>query len=163
MLLPMWNRGRRNLVERSGEFEGPMAGLQRDINRMFDEVWSRWERPFGGGFSVAGGPRTDVVETDEAVEITFELPGMDERDVEITLTQDVLTIRGEKKAGREEKWKNYYMSERSYGAFHRSIPLPSGVDSDRAEARFDRGVLVVHLPKTAEDMERVKRIEIKGG
>ncbi|MFP3942528.1 MAG: Hsp20/alpha crystallin family protein [Alphaproteobacteria bacterium] len=164
MLLPMWNRERKDISRRNEEFDTPLASLQRDINRMFDEIWNRWERPLGGasGFLPMSSPHTDVAETDDEIEITAELPGLDEKDVEVTLTQDAVTIRGEKKAEHEEKRKDYYMSERSWGAFHRSIPLPSGVDTDRAEARFDRGVLTVRLPKTAEAREKVRRIEVKG-
>lgn len=166
MLLPMWNRERKDMMSRwNEEFGTPLAGLQRDVNRIFEEVWNRWDRSFGesGAFLSFRSPHTDVAETDEGFEITAELPGLDEKDVEVTMSGDALIIRGDKKAERKEKRKDYYLSERAFGAFYRAIPLPAGVDWNRAEARFDRGVLTVHLPKTADAMEQVKRIEVRGG
>lgn len=145
--------------------ERAVSTLQQDINRMFDEFWSRVERPFGSGagWLAPFGPRTDVAETDAAVEVSVELPGMDEKAIDVSLSGNTLTIRGEKKSEHEEKRPGFYMAERSYGAFHRAIPLPPGVDPDKAEAEFKRGVLHVRLPKTPESRASVKRIEVRGG
>ncbi|RME61612.1 MAG: Hsp20/alpha crystallin family protein [Alphaproteobacteria bacterium] len=161
-LIP-WGRDRRSAVRRGEESDNPLSTLQRDINRVFDDFWSRFDRPFGAanGWLGASMPRTDISETDEEVEIAVDLPGLDEKDIEVNLTDDVLTIHGEKKAEKEEKKKGYYLSERSYGAFHRMIPLPPGVDTGKAEASFKRGVLRVSLPKTSEARAKVKRIEVK--
>ena len=93
----------------------------------------------------------------------MELPGLDDDDVEVNLSDGVLTIRGEKKHETEENGRGYYMAERSWGAFHRMIPLPPGVDTDRTEARFKRGVLTVTLPKTEEARANMKRIDVKAG
>jgi len=162
-LIP-WNRNKQAVTQKNEGEESPLQSLQRDINRVFDDFWSRFDRPFSGsnGFLTAGAPRTDVSETDEEVEIAVELPGLDEKDIEVNLTDDVLTIRGEKKEEREEKKRGYYMSERSYGAFHRMIPLPPGVDTDKADANFRHGVLTIRLPRTLESKAKVKRIEVKG-
>jgi HSP20 family protein len=158
-LIP-WSRRRKQAVQAGTDGETPLANLQRDINQVFDQFWSRFERPFGA-LSAAPVPAADVTETDDAVVVSLELPGLGEKDVEVNVGDDTLSIRGEKKAEKEESRKGYYLSERSYGAFYRSIPLPAGVDAEKAEARFRRGVLTVTLPKTAEGRERARRVEVK--
>jgi HSP20 family protein len=141
----------------------PLAALQRDINNVFENFWQRVENSWNGRTTAVGtfGPSTDVSETDDNIEVAVELPGMSEDDIDISLSGDAMTIRGEKKVEREEKRKGVFMSERSYGAFYRTIPLPPGVDPDKAEAKFKRGVLTVTLPKSAEAQARVKRIPVK--
>lgn len=106
-------------------------------------------------------PAIDLAEKDKEYEITAELPGLDEKDVEIKLSNHSLTIKGEKKEEREEKQKDYYLSERRYGSFHRSFQLPEGVDADKIEATFAKGVLTVRLPKTVEAQKAEKKISIK--
>jgi len=161
-LIP-WGRDRNEVARQQGDGDSPLLNLQRDINRVFDDFWSRFDRSAGvsNGLLSVAGPRTDVTETDEAVDVSVELPGMDEKDIDVSLSDDVLTIRGEKKAEREEKKKGYYLAERSYGSFYRSIPLPPGVDSEKAEAQFKKGVLTVTLPKTPEAQAKVRKIEVK--
>jgi HSP20 family protein len=151
----------------SGELKGaednPLFALQRDMNRVFESFWNRAERPFGGlatSFG-EGAPRSDVVETEAGIEVTVELPGLDEKDLEVSLTDEALTIKGEKKVERKEEKKGYYISERSYGSVYRSIPLPAGVDSAKAEALFKNGVLTVKLPQRPEAKAKVKKIEVK--
>ena len=133
----------------------PFATLQREIDRLFDE--------FGRGFPAARGqeltPRLDVTETDKEIEITAELPGLEEKDVQINVADNVLTIKGEKKAEKEEKDKNYRLVERSYGAFSRSLELPSGVNTDQIKASIAKGVLTVTVPKPAPAQTR--KIEVK--
>lgn len=147
----------------TGSGNNPLATLQRDINDVFENFWSRVENGWNGRLSPVGmfGPSTDVSETDENIAIEVELPGMSENDIDISLSGDAMTIRGEKKVEHEETRKGVYMSERSYGAFYRTIPLPPGVDTDKAEAEFKRGVLTVTLPKSAEAQARIKRIPVK--
>ena len=159
-LLP-WAR-KDDAGEVKGAEPNPLATLQRDMNRAFESFWSQASRPFGGlaGFG-EGAPRSDVVETDAGVEVSVELPGLEEKDVEVTLTDEALTIRGEKKIERREEKKGYYVSERSYGSVYRSIPLPAGVDSDKAEATFRNGVLTVRLPQSPEAKAKVKKIAVK--
>jgi HSP20 family protein len=151
-LIP-WTRRASDIAGREG-VEHPVLAMQRELNRMFDGFWD--------GFNGRNGafPRTDVAETDREVEVSIELPGIDEKDVDVAIANDVLTVRGEKKDYREEKRKGFYLAERSYGAFHRSIPLPPGVDSDKAKAEFKKGILTISLPKTPEAQSRVKKITV---
>ena len=107
--------------------------------------------------------KIDVAESKDAIEVTAELPGVDEKDVDVTLADDVLTIRGEKKSEREErdKEKNWHVVERSYGSFSRAIPLPFEADPTKVEAKFDNGVLRIHLPKPEDVTKKEQKIEIK--
>lgn len=161
-LIP-WGRNRDATRVEGANDDNPVTHLQRDINRVFEDFWSRFERPFSGGNGAltSFGPTTDVTETDEAIEVAIELPSLSEKDVEVSLTEDVLTIRGEKKHESEDKRKGVYISERSWGSFYRMVPLPPGVDTDKATAEFKRGVLTVTLPKTPEAQSKIKRIEVK--
>ena len=104
-LIP-WSRNRRDIEAHSGA-DNPLLGLQRNINRVFDDFWSRFDTLAGpsNGFLTGFGPRADVSETDQSVEVSVELPGMDEKEIDVSVTDDVLTIRGEKKAEREERKK----------------------------------------------------------
>jgi HSP20 family protein len=106
-------------------------------------------------------PAVDVTESDKAYEITAELPGLDEKNIEVNVANGGLTIRGEKKEEKEEKQKDYYVSERRYGSFERYFSLPEGVDADKIQASFKNGVLKVTLPKTAEAQKPAKKIEVK--
>jgi len=140
--------------------EEPVLSLQREMNRVFESFWNRFERPLMGVDGGFGAPRADVVETEKAVEVSVELPGLDAKDLQVSLTEDVLTIKGEKKAEREESATGRYLSERSYGSFYRAISLPPGVATDGAKAEFKKGVLTVSLPKTPEAQAKVKKIEV---
>jgi HSP20 family protein len=138
----------------------PIATLQRDMNRMFENFWNRagdLDWPWGGGEA-----KSDVVETGDHVEVSIELPGMEMKDIEVSVTDDMLTVKGEKKIEKQETKKGYYLSERSYGAIYRTIPLPPGVDGEKADASFRNGVLTIKLPQTPEAQAKVKRIEVKG-
>ncbi|MDM7459040.1 MAG: Hsp20/alpha crystallin family protein [Paracoccus sp. (in: a-proteobacteria)] len=145
--------------------DNPIATLQREMNQVFEGFWNR----FGKGLGEIDWPwghseaKSDVVQTDAAVEISIELPGMAMEDVEDSVTNDMLTVKGEKKIERQEEKKGYYLSERSYGAIWRTIPLPPGTDGSKAEASFKNGVLTVRLPQTPEAQAKVKQIEIKAG
>ena len=155
-----WKRGEKEIpVKREDEY--PAYALQREMNRLFDNFFRGFSlTPFGeswGGFN----PCIDVTETDKEIKVSAELPGLDENDIELTLSNDMLTISGEKKEETEDKGKNYYRMERSYGSFQRSIALTPGVETDKVEAKFNKGVLTITLPKTAEVQKHVKRIPIK--
>lgn len=141
----------------------PLVSLQRDINHVFEDFWRKVENGWNGDDSVVGmfGPSTDVTETDKSVNVSVELPGMTEEDIDISLSGNTMTIRGEKKIEHEEERKGVYMSERHYGSFHRTVPLPAGVDPDKAEATYKNGVLTVSLPKTEEALASIKRIPVK--
>ncbi len=142
---------------------GLLDSLQREVDRVFDE-FTRGFPSFGlPALGSADGPdlmpRMDVSETEKEFEITAELPGLEEKDVQVNVADGVLTIRGEKKAEKEERDKNYHMVERSYGSFARSLELPKGVDADAIKASIVNGVLKVSVPKPVP--AQVKKIEVK--
>jgi HSP20 family protein len=137
----------------------PFLSLQREIDRLFDDFTRGFPTLTAAAASVGKMlPVTDVTETDKEIEITAELPGLEEKDVKIDLADNLLTIRGEKKA-KEEKDKNYRMVERSYGAFERTIELPDGVNPDAIKATLAKGVLKVMVPKPVP--AQAKTIEVK--
>jgi len=146
--------GRQRGVART---DNPFISLQNEIDRLFDD--------FTRGFPAIGNgsanlmPTMDVAETDKEIEITAELPGLEEKDVQINIADNVLTVRGEKKAEKEQKDKNYRLIERSYGSFERSLTLPEGVNADAIKASIDKGVLKVVVPKPAPAQTR--KIEVK--
>jgi len=106
-------------------------------------------------------PAVDVTEDDKAYKIAAEMPGVEEKDIEVNVNEDTLILKGEKRQEKEEKGKNTYVSERSYGSFQRTFALPEGVDRDKIAADFSKGVLTVTLPKTPESQKQQKKIEIK--
>ena len=137
----------------------PFSFLQQEIDRLFEGVTRGFPNfPAFAGAS-ANLPRMDVAETDKAIEIEAELPGLETKDVQINLADNVLTIRGEKKSEREEKEKDYHLVERSYGSFSRSVALPQGVKAEDVSAEIAKGVLKVTVKKPAPAQS--KQIEIK--
>src|SRR6516164_7893978 len=154
----------------AGEVWRPFEALRKEVDRLFDDFGDDFRRrPFR---SLAGlerswaqkfvaAPPADVAETDKAYEITAELPGIDQKNIEVNVANGALTIKGEKKEETEEKKKDYYVSERRYGAFERYFALPKDVDTSKIEATFKSGVLKVILPKTAEAQKSAKKIEVK--
>jgi HSP20 family protein len=147
------------------EWDHPLASFQREMNRLFDNFFggfslAPWE-PLERGVTSSFTPRVDVSETDKEIKISAELPGMEEKDIDVSLTHDTLTIKGEKKAEAEEKGKDYYRIERSYGSFTRSLPLPVEVDTNKVEATFKKGVLEITLPKTAKALQETKKVAVK--
>lgn len=147
--------GRGRDVARS---DNPFMSLQREVDRLFDD-FTRGFPTFSGGGTSELLPNVDVTENDKQIEITAELPGLEENDVQINFADNVLTIRGEKKAEKEEKDKTYRLVERSYGSFVRSLELPEGVNADAIEASIDKGVLKVIVPKPAP--AQIKKIKVK--
>ncbi len=148
----------------------PFEGLRREVDRLFDDFdVGSWRAPFRRslfdyapfGRLEVKAPAVDVVEKDKEFEITVELPGIDEKDIEVKVANGGLTIRGDKKEQKEEKKKDYYLSERRYGSFERFFSLPDGVDADKIAASFKKGVLTVTLPKTPEAQKQEKKIAIK--
>lgn len=139
----------------------PLMSLHREVNRLFDDVFRGFGVPsFAGLDRSLGWPQVELAETDKEIRVTAELPGLDEKDVDIHVEEGVLTIRGEKKAEVENKERGY--SERSYGRFERRIGLPRGIERDHASATFRNGVLTVTLPKSEVADENVRRIPIHG-
>ncbi len=138
----------------------PFRSFFEEIEELFDRFFSDFEiAPLNreGLFT----PRIDFTENDKEYRISAELPGMDEKDIEVLMDEDSLTIRGEKKEDKEEKGKDYYYRERRFGSFTRTIPLPENIDRDKIEAKFKNGVLTLRLPKTAATARNVKKIEVK--
>lgn len=145
----------------------PLSSMRADMERLFDSYFGHG---FGRlpalsrlGFGDVNSPSTDLRETDKEFVVEAELPGMDEKDVNVTLTNGVLTIKGEKKSEREEKKDDYHLMERSYGSFHRSFRLGDSVDPDKVTASFEKGVLKVSLPKRPEAAPAEKKIPIGKG
>lgn len=152
----------------------PLGMLRDDIDRAFDRMFRDWPRMggimgrdlFNGGDDVwtktsAVAPRVDVSEDDNSYEITAEMPGVEEKDIDVTVKEDRLTLRGEKKTKTEEKKKDYHMSERSYGSFERTFRLPKDVNAEKIKAEFSNGVLNVVLPKTPESKAKERKVAIK--
>jgi HSP20 family protein len=132
------------------------------MDRLFEDFFrGRSLAPFGEGWG-AFSPSVDVVETENQITVSAELPGMSDEDIEVSLDRGVLTIRGVKSEEQKEERENYYRAERTYGSFQRSIPLPAEVKQDEVEAVFQKGVLTITLPK-AEVTESQHKIQIKAG
>ena len=147
-------------------FQDPFQSFRTEMDRLFDS--------FLGGMpsltSLRQGfpstqvitPTLDVKENEKEIVVKADLPGMDEKDINLTVHNGVLSLRGEKKSEHTDERDNYHVMERSYGSFQRSIRLPDTIDEDKAEARFDKGVLTITFPKRPESVSAQKKIQIKG-
>lgn len=162
-LIP-WRKTNGGLVPRRSEMD-PFSQLERQINRVFSDFMTDWpwtahmtlmDRRFGSFV-----PDVDVTETDKEFRVTAELPGMDEKDLEVTYFDSGLTIKGEKRAEHEEQEGDSYRCERQFGAFERTIRLPLDINPDKATASFKKGVLSITLPKTEEARSSKKTIPIQ--
>src|SRR5512144_109601 len=145
-------------IGRDRSVASPFMSLQHEIDRLFKD-FSRGFPTIAGNGATALMPSMDVTETDKEIEITAELPGLEEKDVQINIADNILTIRGEKKAEKEQKDKNYRLVERSYGSFERTLELPEGVNVDAIKANISKGLLKVTVPKPAPT--QAKKIEVK--
>jgi len=157
---------RRTGLPINREEEQPFYSLQREMNQLFDDFFRDFDIApfrFGGDRLRTFSPSIDIKESDKEISIKAELPGMDEKDIEVNLLEDRLTIKGEKKEEKEDKGSDYYQMERSYGSFSRVIALPEFVDTKKAEATFKNGVLSIKLPKTEEAKVKGMKIPIKAG
>jgi HSP20 family protein len=153
----------------------PFENLRREIDRLFDEFGiGSWRSPFRGSMFDAvpfwrrevawpAGPAVDFTDTEKAYEVTAELPGIDEKDIEVNVANGILSIKGEKQEEKGEKKKDYYLRERNFGSFERSFQVPDGIDTDKIEASFKKGVLTVILPKKPEAQIAAKKIDVKVG
>lgn len=158
-----WSFGKKSLPVRREE-EHPFYSLQREMNRLFDDFLSDFSlMPFGEGEGrfKTFTPCIDVTEDDEAIHVKAEVPGMTEKDIDVSLTSDFLTIKGEKSEETEDKKRDYYRKERSYGSFQRVVPLPEEIDTEKAEASFKNGVLNITLPKIPGASPKGKKIPVK--
>lgn len=160
-LVPWGWEKERDLMMRS---EWPFYPLREAMNRLFDDFsrpgfemgkfQEKW--PFG-----MPTPKVDIIEKEKEIVVSAELPGMDEKDIDVSISKNVLTLKGEKKAEMEEKDNGYCRMERTYGSFHRVIPLPGEVETEKIDATFNKGVLTIHIPKTVEAQKEVKKVTIK--
>jgi HSP20 family protein len=154
---------------------GPLENLRQGIDRLFDDFGiGTWRPSFRGSFfdvdplrrakaAFSGMPAVDVIETEKGYRVVAELPGMDEKNIEVKIANGRLTIKGEKQEEKEEERQDYYLRERSFGSFERTLPVPDGVELDKVDASFKKGVLTVTLPKTAEAQKAEKKITVKAG
>lgn len=159
-------------AEPFGRLFEPLASVRRDIDRFFDSVSPDFQsalefdpfRRLGAAFEIARGdlvPSAEVTEENKSYRISAELPGVDEKDISLTLQDHMLTISGEKKSERKEETKDHHLSERRYGSFQRSFRVPDDVDEDRISAAFDKGVMTIVLPKVASAKPKGRQIPVK--
>lgn len=139
----------------------PFERMHEEMDRLFDDFLPQLSGSNELGAGVGALVSVDLSESDDDLELTADLPGIEEEDIDVTLRDGALIIRGERKHEAEEKRKNYYRSERAFGAFTRTIPLPCEVDEDGVDAKFKKGVLTVRLPKSRSAKEQERKIEIK--
>lgn len=163
-LIP-WGRGNSQAPTIYREENGnPFLSLHREINRVFDDMF----RDFDGRFPTAGSlssfnvgwPSLEISETDKELKVSAEMPGLEEKDVEVLLDDGVLTVRGEKKSESHDKDRHF--SEHYYGRFERRIPIDREIKEEEVSASFKNGVLTITLPKTEQAQSQVKRIAING-
>jgi HSP20 family protein len=152
----------RHIAPTARSSERGLWSIHDAIDRMFEDFFRgqdveplRWE----AGASL---PSIDVAETDKEITVSADLPGMDEKDVEVSLSKDRLVIKGEKKEEKEEKKKDYYRRERRFGSVYREIALPCDVATEKATAEFKRGVLNIVLPKSTDALKESRKVPIKG-
>jgi HSP20 family protein len=157
-LIP-WGRSRTPARYEDRPYDSAMSpffALRREMDRLFDDTFRGFGlTSFGNGF---GWPHVEVVDRDKEVRVTAELPGLEEKDVEIRVEDDVLVLRGERRTEFDDRERHY--SERYYGRFERQVALPAEVDDERANATFRNGVLTVTLPKTERARQQTRRIPI---
>jgi HSP20 family protein len=149
----------------------PFEGLRREVDRLFEDFGDGWFKPLSRQpFSIAPAfgrrfewkvPAVDIVENNGAFEITAEVPGLDANGLEVTVRNGNLVIKGEKQDEKDEESKDYHLHERHFGSFERAFAIPDGVDADRIEASFNKGILKVTLPKTADAQKPEKKITVK--
>ena len=144
----------------------PVAALQNDVNRAFADFlrmvaplpMAGWPAAFA---DIGTGVQVDVAETDKELKVSAELPGINEADIDVRVSDGMLVISGEKKAESKVDEEGYVLHERSFGRVERALPLPDGIDEDAAQATFKNGVLNVTIPKTAQAQSSAKRIPVK--
>lgn len=153
----------------------PFESLRREVDRLFEDFGRGfWRPPFGRSlfdiepfvqqeFAWPKTPAVDIVENDDAFLVSAEVPGLEEKDIDVSVTDGMLTIKGEKHEEREEKKKGYHLRERSFGSFERRFRLPEDVDADRIDASFAKGVLKVTLPKKRQARKAGRQIKVKTG
>lgn len=144
----------------------PFGAMRSEMDRVFDNFlgrrWGALPSIFGEGNGRMASPSVDIRENENEIVVETELPGLEEKDVSVTMRDGVLTIKGEKKSEREEKKDDYHVTERSFGSFQRAFRVPDSVDEDKIVASLEKGVLHVTLPKKADAQKPEKKIPIGG-
>jgi HSP20 family protein len=156
-------RDKTQVDAQTDTYSDPFTSFRREVDRMFDDFFrsaGQGLQPWNAGWQTMA-PRIDISDADKELLITAEMPGLDEKDFEVTLAGDLLTIKGEKKTENENRNGNAYYVERRFGSFSRSVRLPFEAGDEQVEANYDRGVLTVRVPKPAEAQRHVRRIEVK--
>jgi HSP20 family protein len=163
-LKSMMPSGRTPSPARRDSDRDPFALMRQEMDRLFDSFTRDWSLPttLPGGFL---SPKVDVAESEKGLEISAELPGVDQKDISLDLSDGILTLQAEHKEEKEEKdeKKHYHLVERSHGSFMRRFAIPFEPDADKVKASFDKGVLKVMVPRSAAAEKQVKKIAIKGG
>jgi HSP20 family protein len=137
---------------------GGLTSLRREVDRLFDSFFNRESRIIADNDDWS--PRFDLIESKDSLVIKADLPGMNEKDISVSLSGDNLIIKGERKNEREEKDKHYHRIERSFGSFQRIIPLPVSIESGKIDAKYNKGVLEISLPKKPEAKPKEIPIEV---
>src|SRR5262252_9353623 len=163
-------------VKKAPQAETTASEVWGSFRSEMDQLFNRFARGFGlpslrslADFEphwrslVFSAPPIDMSEDDKAYKISAELPGLDAKDVEVSVSGERLVLKGEKRQEKEEKEKNYYFSERAYGSFQRAFEMPASVDREKVSADFAKGVLTITLPKTPEAQQQMKKIDVKSG
>lgn len=136
-----------------------LASMRREMERLWDRFFS--ETPLANPFLEEWQPKADITETKDAIVVKAELPGMEPKDIDVTISGDILTIKGEKEKEEEKKDEKYHYTERYRGSFERSFRIPAEIQEDKIEASFDKGILTVTLTKTAEAKTKEIKVEVK--
>jgi HSP20 family protein len=142
----------------------PFSAMRAELDRVFDRFYRGWPNVsdlFTSGEGTNLVPTLDLKDTGNAIVIEAELPGIDEKDITVTVKDGMLTLKGEKKQSKEDKSENRYIMERSYGSFMRSLQLPASIDENKVEAKYDKGLLIITAEKRPEAVKAEKRIEIR--
>jgi len=152
---------KRHITRRENEEKNPFISLQKEINRMFDRFFEdfrldTFKEPFRQDF-----PKIDVTETESDIQVVADLPGLDKKDIEISISDNIMTLHGKKENSIEEKKQNYYRRELSYGSFRREIVLPAEVEAEKVDASLNNGILKIFVPKKVDSKRKSKKIEIK--
>ncbi len=156
---------RRSSNIRSSSGDDPFALMRREMDRAFDDFLRGWASPGAALPEGVLSPRVNVVENDKGLEVTAELPGVDQKDIDVDLSEGMLTLKAEHREEKEEKGENerYHLFERVYGTFMRRFAIPFEPDADHVEASFDKGVLRVWIPRSPESQKQSRKIQISGG
>jgi HSP20 family protein len=146
------------------DLHDPFLSFRRDVDRMFDDFFNGFGgRAVGSPFPswTAPTPSLDLTETEKQIVVTAEMPGLDDKDFEVSVSGDILTLKGEKKAEHEHRNGDAHYLERRVGSFSRSVRLPFEVQDEKVDARYEKGVLTIRVPKPADMQRQIRRIEVR--